>query len=99
MEMVIAKHFKKGVITVLPKDSYHRRSNMTFRDTHFVEDWTHPFVHTFSDFIVESIEEVEQIKEQLLNATFKDISIIDQAVQHRLKKHSVSEPKKVRPYS
>src|SRR3989338_8470524 len=59
MEMVIAKYFKKPVVTVLPKNSHHRRPNITFQGKFFVEDWVHPFVHTFSDFVVENIAEVE----------------------------------------
>lgn len=87
MEMVIAKHLKKPVITVLPKNSYHRRSNMTFQGKYFVEDWVHPFVHTFSDFIVEHVAEIEKIKEKIFNTPIKDITIIDTAIDHRNKKH------------
>ena len=83
MEMVIAKYFKKPVITVIPKDTHHRRSNINFRDKYFVEDWIHPFVHTFSDFVVESVAEIEKIKDQLLSSKPKDISIIDTAIEHR----------------
>lgn len=43
MEFVIAKYFKKPVITVLPKNSHHRRSNMRFEGK-LVEDWIHPFI-------------------------------------------------------
>jgi len=88
MEMVIAKHFKKPVITVMPKNSYHRRPNMTFQDKYFVEDWMHPFVHTFSDFIVEDVSEIKQIKDKLFNSSIKDISIIDNAIEHRDRKHT-----------
>jgi nucleoside 2-deoxyribosyltransferase len=82
-EMIIAKYFKKPVIAVLPKNSYHRRSNVTFRNKYFVEDWMHPFLHTFADFIVERVEDVEGIKDKLLSQTPKDISIIDTAIIHR----------------
>lgn len=87
MEMVIAKYFKKPVIAVIPKDSYHRRPNMTFQGKYFVEDWMHPFVHTFSDFVVESAEEIQNIKDKILSTSAKDISIIDQAITHREKKY------------
>jgi len=83
MEMVIAKYFKKPVITVLPKNSYHRRTNVTFQGKFFVEDWIHPFVHTFSDFVVESVEEIENIKDDVLSGEIKDISIIDKSIEHR----------------
>ncbi len=84
MELVIAKHFKKPVVTVMPKNSHHRRSNMTFQGKYFVEDWMHPFIHTFSDFVVETPEEIEAIKDKLFTNT-KDISIIDKAIEHREK--------------
>jgi nucleoside 2-deoxyribosyltransferase len=91
MELVIAKHFKKPVVTVMPKNSYHRRANMTFLGKYFVEDWVHPFVHTFSDFIVENVNEIEKIKDQIFAAQPKDISIIDQAIEYRIKKLPSSE--------
>lgn len=83
MEMVAAKYFKKPVITVLPKDTHHRRSNLVFHGK-LVEDWIHPFIWSFSDFIVESIEEVEEIKDKdkLSKAEIKDISVIDQAIDY-----------------
>lgn len=83
MELVIAKYFKKPVVTVLPKDSYHRKNNVTFGGKFHVEDWVHPFVHTFSDFIVEKIEDIEKIKNDILSAKVKDITIIDSAIRHR----------------
>jgi hypothetical protein len=80
-ELVIAKYFKLPVITVLPKDTYHRRSNVTFHEV-LVEDWIHPFVNTFSDFVVEHVGEVANFKEQLTGASIKDISIVDEAVSY-----------------
>jgi hypothetical protein len=82
-EMVIAKYFKKPVITVLPKNSYHRRSNVVFQGKYSVSDWIHPFLHTFSDFIVEKVEDIKNIAGEVLHAFPKDISIIDKAVSHR----------------
>ena len=87
MELVIAKHFGKPVITVMPKNSYHRRPNMTFQGKYFVEDWMHPFVHTFSDFVVEHVAEIEQIKDKIFSVPIKDMSIIGKAIEHRVKKH------------
>ncbi len=83
MEMVIAKYFKKPVITVMPKNSHHRRPNVTFRSKFFVEDWMHPFVHVFSDFVVEDVAEIEKIKDKIFTTPIKDISIIDKAIEHR----------------
>lgn len=87
IEMAIAKYFKKPVVTVMPKNSYHRRPNITFQGRFFVEDWMHPFIHTFSDFIVESVSEIEKIKDKIFNTPVKDIAIIEAAIDHRDKKH------------
>lgn len=89
MELVIAKHFKKPVITVMPKKSYHRRSNVTFQGKFFVEDWMHPFIHTFSDFIVENVAGIEGIKDRIFNVPAKDISIVEKAIAHREQQHPV----------
>ncbi|MEK7618150.1 MAG: hypothetical protein AAB410_03310 [Patescibacteria group bacterium] len=87
MEMVIAKYFKKPVITVMPKNSHHRRTNVLFQGKYLVEDWMHPFIHTFSDFIVDSVDDIGNIKSELSGAAIKDISIIDKAIAHRRTKH------------
>jgi hypothetical protein len=80
-ELVIAKHYQKPVIAVLPKDSHHRRSNVVFHGK-LVKDWIHPFIFVFSDFIVESVNEVDNIKDKVLNTEIKSISIIDESVNY-----------------
>lgn len=80
-ELVIAKYFRKPVISVLPKNTHHRRSNVAFHGK-LVEDWIHPFIFTFSDFIVESINEIEKIKDEIFSSKIKDISVIDEAVRY-----------------
>lgn len=87
MEIAIAKYFKKPVITVMPKNSHHRRPNMTFQGKYFVEDWMNPFVYTFSDFIVENVVEIEKIKDKIFTTSPKSISIIDEAIKHRNEVH------------
>ena len=82
-EMIIAKYFKKPVVTVLPKNSYHRRPNVVFQNKYKVEDWIHPFLHTFSDFIVEKAEDIQTICDKIFTENIKDITIIDKAVSHR----------------
>lgn len=78
-EMVVAKYFKKPVVTVLPKNTHHRRSNIVFHGK-LVEDWIHPFIWAFSDFIVESVGSIEKLKEQLDSCEVKDITVVDQAI-------------------
>jgi len=80
-ELVIAKYFSKPVISVLPKETHHRRSNVVFHGK-TVEDWIHPFIFAFSDFIVENVNEVEKIKDDVFSLAAKDISVIDEAIRH-----------------
>ena len=81
MEMVTAKYFKKPVITVIPKDTHHRRSNVVFHGK-LVDDWIHPFIWHFSDIVVESVDEIEDIKKKLESTEIKGISIIDEAIEY-----------------
>lgn len=79
-ELVIAKYLKKPVVTVLPKDSDHRRTNIMFNGQ-LIDDWIHPFIFTFSDFIIESIEKIAEIKDALFDlGNTKDIGVIDHAI-------------------
>lgn len=80
-ELVIAKYFKKPVISVLPKDTHHRRSKVVFHGR-LVEDWIHPFIFAFSDFIVESVDKIETIKDKICSSKIKDISVIDEAIRY-----------------
>ncbi|MDP2630129.1 MAG: hypothetical protein Q8P56_01855 [Candidatus Uhrbacteria bacterium] len=81
-ELVIAKYFKKPVVTVLPKDTPHRRTNILFRGQQ-IDDWIHPFIFAFSDFIIEDITEMYGIKDKIFDTgNIKDISIIDTAAKY-----------------
>jgi hypothetical protein len=83
-ELLIAKYFSKPVITVLPKDTYHRKSNIVFNDK-LIEDWIHPFILATSDLIIEKIEDsIEWIREYMKNQKskkIKNIKIIDEAIE------------------
>lgn len=80
-ELVIAKYFSKKVVTILPKDSPHRKSNIVFGGK-LVPDWRHPFLVAFSDLIYEKIEDVNM--EDIKNLQYKKITIIDKAVSYFL---------------
>lgn len=56
-EMVIAKLWNKPVLTVLPRDSHHRRTNLLMHGR-LIPDWVHPFVFGFSDRIFGSESEL-----------------------------------------
>jgi hypothetical protein len=80
-EMVIAKYFEKPTVAVLPRETYHRRSNISFNGV-VIEDWIHPFVASFADWIVEDVKEIPQLREQILTAKPKTLSIIDEAIEN-----------------
>lgn len=56
-EMLVAKYYGKPVVTVLPRDSAHRKSDTVFHGQ-LVRDWIHPFVSASSDAVVESVGEI-----------------------------------------
>lgn len=80
-EMLIAKYFRKPVVTVLPKESYHRRKNIVFF-SRMIEDWVHPFIYCVSDFIVESVAEIPDLKKEIITCKPKDLSVIDEAIRY-----------------
>ncbi|MFA6354109.1 MAG: hypothetical protein WCX12_00245 [Candidatus Paceibacterota bacterium] len=55
-EILYAKYCKKPVVSVLPKNTHHRRSNVVFQGT-AIEDWIHPFIFVSSDYIAETLED------------------------------------------
>ncbi len=79
-ELLIAKYFKKPVITILPKNTKHRRTNINFNGF-LVKDWIHPFIFSTSDFILENISEFSSIKDKVFSEKVKDISIIDESIE------------------
>ena len=85
-ELVIAKYFKKPVITVLPKGTHHRRIDIMFRGQ-LIADWIHPFLFAFSDLILESISEFNLTNVDLDKMSVKDIKVIDRAVDIMGKKY------------
>ena len=78
-EMVIAKYFKKPVITVLPKNSEHRKTNLVFRGK-TIKDWIHPFIFAFSDVIVENVSEANN--KLIEGIAPKDITAIDDSIKY-----------------
>ncbi|KKQ86742.1 MAG: hypothetical protein UT11_C0064G0004 [Berkelbacteria bacterium GW2011_GWA2_38_9] len=89
-EIVIAKYFSKPVIIVLPKNTHHRKTDITF-DNVKINDWIHPFILFFSDLIVENLDEssewINQFKNKPKSITIKDISIIDKVVDNYINKY------------
>jgi hypothetical protein len=81
MEFVVAKYFSKPVITILPKDTHHRRSNLEF-EGRVVEDWIHPFIDTFSDVVIENINGIQDALVKIKTSNIKTISVIDESIEY-----------------
>lgn len=81
MELVVAKYFSIPVITVLPRGSQHRRTDLEFHGR-VVADWIHPFIDTFSDRIIESASELPDAVRRLEDMRIKGISVIDEAIDY-----------------
>ncbi len=83
-EMVMAKYFKKPLVSVIPRDTHHRRSNVVFDGVN-IEDWIHPFLDVSSDYVAESIDDaatwVKDFSSGKINQEVKDISVFEQAVK------------------
>lgn len=94
-EMVIAKHLKKPVVTVIPKDTHHRKTNVMFHGA-TVEDWIHPFLYVSSDYVAESVEDVAQWITEYANGSkteqnIKDLSVFEEAIEHYERaKHTIA---------
>jgi len=80
-EMVVAKYFSKPVVTILPKESTHRKSNFSVNGQN-IQEWIHPFLFAFSDFIIEDIDMLGDIKGKILLVPPKNISVIDDAIKY-----------------
>lgn len=82
-EMLMAKYFKVPVIAVIPKDTHHRRTNLTFNGV-LIEDWIHPFLDVSSDYVVENAEgAVAWAKDYVdgrIQEPVKNISVFEEAI-------------------
>lgn len=80
-EMILAKYFQKPLVSIVPKDTHHRKTNIVFHGEK-IEDWIHPFIYVASDFVAESIEEsIVWMKEFLENPSkIKTISVFDEKI-------------------
>jgi hypothetical protein len=80
-EMMFAKYLGKPVVTVIPKDSHHRKSNITFHGV-TMEEWIHPFLALSSDHVAKSIEDAARwIADGSRHAAPKDMSVYLQAIE------------------
>ncbi len=80
-EMVLAKSFGKPLISIVPKDTHHRRSNVVFHNV-TIEDWIHPFIAEASDYVAENIETgIAWIQDYLTHPKeIKNLAVFDEAI-------------------
>jgi hypothetical protein len=94
-EMVIAKHMKKPVVSVIPQDTHHRKNNVTFHGV-IMEDWVHPFLYVSSDYVAESVHDAarwiaEYIQTNEAHRKIKDFSVFEEAIeQYKRTKHAIA---------
>ncbi len=93
-EILIAKYFSKPIISVIPKNSPHRRSDIVFDNTH-IGDWIHPFLFTFSDLIIEDVSEciawIQDYTQNPKSKTIKNIAVIDDVITSYLQEQKFSQ--------
>lgn len=82
-ELLIAKYYKKYVITYLPLNSPHRKKNLKMYGVN-IEDWIHPFIILSSDIIFDNIDDsISFIKSASLDRhtlKAKGIDFLDQLI-------------------
>jgi hypothetical protein len=84
-EIVIAKYFKKPVVIVIPRDSHHRKSNVTFHGVTLTE-WIHPFLYISTDYIAESVTDAADwvaryASREKHSQPIKDFSIFEHVIE------------------
>jgi len=88
-EMFMAKVLKKPVISVIPKNTHHRRSNIVFDGT-LIKDWIHPFLYISSDLVVETIDEaipwIKSYTKKPGKIKIKDSSVFNKTIKNFEKK-------------
>ncbi|MDZ7785885.1 MAG: hypothetical protein U5L95_02070 [Candidatus Saccharibacteria bacterium] len=82
-EMIIAKHFRKPVVSVIPKDTHHRKTNATFHGVK-MDEWVHPFLKVSSDYVADSVEDaakwIHKYSSSPQKLSIKDLKIYDDVI-------------------
>jgi hypothetical protein len=83
-EMLIAKYFEKLVVTILPRNSHHRRQGLRMH-AGIVDDWIHPFIYSTSDHIAEDVDEafawLHTLSHTRATHIVKDLGVINQGIE------------------
>ncbi len=82
-EMLMAKYFNRPLVSVIPRDTHHRRSNITFNGV-LIKDWIHPFLDVCSDYVAESIDDAaawaKRYTDDNTHQKIKDITVFTDAI-------------------
>ncbi|HUB93551.1 MAG TPA: hypothetical protein VMB52_03540 [Verrucomicrobiae bacterium] len=82
-EIVIAKQFEKPVVIVIPKDTHHRKSGVTFHGVQ-MEEWIHPFLKVSADYVADSVDDaalwITAFAKSPQSYQIKDLSVFDRAI-------------------
>lgn len=82
-EMVIAKYFKKPVVVVIPKDTHHRKTNVTFHGV-MMDEWIHPFLKVSADYVAENVEDaahwIQEYSFAPEKVSIKDLGIYEDVI-------------------
>lgn len=85
-EIVVAKHFKKPVVIVIPKDTHHRKANVTFHGV-TMKDWIHPFLYISCDYVAKSPRDAARWIANYAttnqgDSQIKDFSVFEHAIEY-----------------
>lgn len=82
-EMIMAKYFKRPLVAVIPKETHHRKSNLTFNGV-MIADWVHPFLDVTSDYVAANVDDaidwIKKYSEGAIKKRIKDIGVIEAAI-------------------
>lgn len=84
-EMIVAKYYKKCVVSVIPENSHYCRKNLNMYGN-IIEKWMHPFMNIISDVIVanlcELMDSFDIVVKKIHQGDIKDMTVIDMACNY-----------------
>lgn len=90
-EMIVAKYYRKYVVSVIPDNSHYSRVNLNMYGS-IIPKWIHPFMNVMSDKIVCNLAELRdslpEISTCIREGKAKDISVIDESCLYYTMKKS-----------
>lgn len=96
-EMVFAKLWKKPLVSVIPPNTHHRRTNVVFEGT-AIEDWVNPFMLVASDYVAGSVEDAAEWVLKYASGDIPSVKGIE-AFENRIPQFESSLPDIVKKYT